>query len=815
MRKKGMLLIILLMVVGFAAVSTTLFINGNTMISANQDDFNVYFSNAYVNQKQDKSVIKSDTVIEFETEFNAVGQKYILDYEVTNGSKNYDAELKMNCVSSSEYLTVTNDFDDEKILPSMDYRSGRLNVELTKSYVGEDLNVKIECTLDVNAVERSSLGIFKEKEIEVEAIDVNNSVLDATAYQISGSARDELYDLLIQSNNIEDFTSVRSFIQLESDSLSDISTVKFSVSPIATTGDNVAILNFNKATSDWEFISLNKVNLNKEVIVDFSSIEAIPFATQNDDGSLEIKLSTITFNSNGGISDESIRSLVYNQTIGNLPIPTRTGYEFNGWYTALTGGVKVDSNYNVKGDITLYAIWNVNNYNVSITNNGNGTVSTNTLNVDYSSTNTFTVTPDNGYYLSSISCTNGYTVSGFTAGISHLITQTVTVSNNGNLKDSVCTMNFTKLPTPTITGGSNSWKSSNVTVSLTNKPTLLGNATYEYYVTTSTTAPSASTVATGTTTGSVTISDNGTRYVYFRLKANNNSKSTWSSAQKVMLDKTTPTVSINSSLPSSVTKGDSFVLLGNYTAGGPSGGSASCKSNLNGTATNTSTLTTVGTHTITCTVTTGAGKTATATKSIKITYTAYTVKNLVSNGSFETGVDGWGNYSSTEINLYNYNNANFSKYGNKTLRVQSLIDKQTFLRANYSSVTNLKGHKIYAKVSTLRESTAVNPGIYLEFSETSDFWSEPSSSTSDWYSSYNSNKGVWIDLSIYNDSAPYNYFKIMLAQAFGTNVVNSVFHFDGLIVVDLTATFGSGNEPNKAWCDKYITYFDGSKTIYK
>ncbi len=38
---------------------------------------------------------------------------------------------------------------------------------------------------------------------------------------------------------------------------------------------------------------------------------------------------------------------------------------------------------------------------------------------------------------------------------------------------------------------------------------------------------------------------------------------------------------------------------------------------------------------------------------------------------------------------------------------------------------------------------------------------------------------------------------------------------DDIIIVDLTATFGSGNEPDKAWCDKHINYFDGTATIYK
>ena len=62
MKKRISILVILLMSVGFAAIATNLFINGQTKISANQDDFNVYYSDAYINGKQDLSVITEDTI---------------------------------------------------------------------------------------------------------------------------------------------------------------------------------------------------------------------------------------------------------------------------------------------------------------------------------------------------------------------------------------------------------------------------------------------------------------------------------------------------------------------------------------------------------------------------------------------------------------------------------------------------------------------------------------------------------------------------------------------------------------------------------
>ena len=58
MKKRTIILVLLLLIVGFAAVSTTLLINGSTIIQANKEDFNVYYSNAFINGIQDKSIIK-------------------------------------------------------------------------------------------------------------------------------------------------------------------------------------------------------------------------------------------------------------------------------------------------------------------------------------------------------------------------------------------------------------------------------------------------------------------------------------------------------------------------------------------------------------------------------------------------------------------------------------------------------------------------------------------------------------------------------------------------------------------------------------
>ena len=80
----------------------------------------------------------------------------------------------------------------------------------------------------------------------------------------------------------------------------------------------------------------------------------------------------VAYNANGGTCEVTDATVVYDQTYGTLPVATRTGYTFNGWYTAKTGGNIVSSGdkVNILTDITLYAQWTANSYKVSYDANG-------------------------------------------------------------------------------------------------------------------------------------------------------------------------------------------------------------------------------------------------------------------------------------------------------------------------------------------------------------------------------------------------------------------------------------------------------------
>ena len=66
---------------------------------------------------------------------------------------------------------------------------------------------------------------------------------------------------------------------------------------------------------------------------------------------------TITLNANGGKVEPSALAVVYGQAVGALPVPTREGYTFGGWYDKDGNRYDASSVYSVKGDTTLTARW--------------------------------------------------------------------------------------------------------------------------------------------------------------------------------------------------------------------------------------------------------------------------------------------------------------------------------------------------------------------------------------------------------------------------------------------------------------------------
>ena len=74
-----------------------------------------------------------------------------------------------------------------------------------------------------------------------------------------------------------------------------------------------------------------------------------------------------TFTAN---ANTTLYAVWQNASLGSYPIPVRSGYVFDGWYTAASGGSQVTSSTAISGNMTIYAHWTIATYEVNYDANG-------------------------------------------------------------------------------------------------------------------------------------------------------------------------------------------------------------------------------------------------------------------------------------------------------------------------------------------------------------------------------------------------------------------------------------------------------------
>ena len=178
----------------------------------------------------------------------------------------------------------------------------------------------------------------------------------------------------------------------------------------------------------------------------------------------------------------------------------------------------------------------------------------------------------------------------------------------------------------------------------------------------------------------------------------------------------------------------------------------------------------------------------------------YTLKNLLTDGSFETGTTNWGYYNSSYAPTFS---SSYHIVGSKSVYVNSTnsnaIKEQAVVPK--TAISLIANHKYYLCVRAYMTSftsgfTGVmyvpNAGYIAASSTTLNSWQKVSNVVS--CSSSTTTKDIRIG-KIYGNSAIMNVA------------------LDAAMLIDLTEAFGSGNEPTKAVCDTYIPFFEGTKNV--
>ena len=184
--------------------------------------------------------------------------------------------------------------------------------------------------------------------------------------------------------------------------------------------------------------------------------------------------------------------------------------------------------------------------------------------------------------------------------------------------------------------------------------------------------------------------------------------------------------------------------------------------------------------------------------------TKYSITNIVQNGSFENGTTNWNLYNSTYSDIV-------LEDTNHVMVMKSTNDEDYTGGATQTISTPIADHKYYGrlKLKTSSDYTASDSRFEIWTTDVTNaryvYFYKKDIKTSTW-------RNVSNIVTVVDSEYLTNRTWIIRNFSRKSNVD---IYVDDVIIIDLTATFGSGNEPSKAWCDENIDFFEGTTYIYK
>ena len=167
---------------------------------------------------------------------------------------------------------------------------------------------------------------------------------------------------------------------------------------------------------------------------------------------------TVTFDADGGTVSPGTKTVTFGSAYGELPTPTYTGHIFAGWFDENNEPITAASIVNVADDQTLTAAWTLEQYLVSFTTDGNGSVDVASVLVDYGTSytissntvvvgdTTVTATASTGYVFDHWTPGTSGTITAATTFIASFNNPPVTVTFTANSPGSVSSNSIADVP---------------------------------------------------------------------------------------------------------------------------------------------------------------------------------------------------------------------------------------------------------------------------------------------------------------------------------------------------------------------------------
>lgn len=364
--KKLYIVILLIMVIGFAAVSTSLFINGTSFIGTNKEDFDVFFSGAIQDDLDKSNVIisadKKSITFNVDT-LKTIGDTSTLDYEITNNSTQYDVNVSIDCSMESNDLVKLEQVKTPSFIEAKTIEEGKIKVTLNRALL-EDTTIEFTCNIVAEAGERTNaaVGTFNNQNYSVSGYFVDesgNNVSNANLVIFSSTPHYVTTDIYgyFYVENLERGEHEIYFLDDSMDNIKEMSKEEI----------------IEKKLVDAKF----STNIVDETIVVGNSYKIVSFKSSTEKN----KTFSISLDSAGGVLEETKITVTENTVYGELPTPSKLGYNFLGWF--LEDKLITKDTYVVGTNITkLVAKYGTGEYLVTFDTDG-GTVEPNTKKVKY------------------------------------------------------------------------------------------------------------------------------------------------------------------------------------------------------------------------------------------------------------------------------------------------------------------------------------------------------------------------------------------------------------------------------------------------
>lgn len=166
------------------------------------------------------------------------------------------------------------------------------------------------------------------------------------------------------------------------------------------------------------------------------------------------------------------------------------------------------------------------------------------------------------------------------------------------------------------------------------------------------------------------------------------------------------------------------------------------------------------------------------------------------------------------VNTTNYSggtsSSTFKKYGANSLQVTGTTDTSEVFLYTASTLPYTPGHTYYARAEIIQSTKVGSSDFYWKVAEPYVYGGKAVSAVNTWTMISNVRTAATVIDRNGSDWASGNY---QARLDFNNSKTAGNMWFTGMMLIDLTESFGEGFEPTASWCDANIPYFVGSRTI--